>query len=105
MSPLQSIQSAAGRHDTGASLNRTLGEFIGGVFVEPVMKQALQGPFHTKYFDGGRGEEAFRGQLAGELSRRIGRVMASDFGRNLSAALERRMGASAAAIPNIGPEA
>lgn len=82
-------------HVAADDVRRALGEFVGGVFIEPVIKDAMKGPFHTEYFDGGRGEEVFAGQLAGELGKRIGRAMANDFGAQLVDAVARRVTAGA----------
>ncbi len=44
--------------------------------VGPVIRQMQDSPFKTKFAHGGRGEEVFGGQLALELSKRVGRTLA-----------------------------
>ena len=63
----------ANKPDAGAVQRRKLmGEFVGNSFYGVLMKQMNESKIKGKYFHGGRGEEAFRGQLAMELGKRMG---------------------------------
>lgn len=55
---------------------RRWGEAVGMALIGPVIRQMQDSPFKTKYAHGGRGEEVFGGQLALELSKRVGRTLA-----------------------------
>ncbi len=72
-------------------LRRRLGEFVGGVFFGPVLQEMQKSPFKTRYSDGGRGEAAFAGQLALELSKRAGRSAANGFASQWIGTIERRI--------------
>jgi Rod binding domain-containing protein len=50
-----------------------VGELVGSIFYNTLIKQMQNSSMKSKMFHGGRGEEAFNGQLSAELSTRIGR--------------------------------
>lgn len=52
---------------------KKVGELVGSIFYDTLIKQMQSSGLKSNLFHGGRGEEAFNGQLAGELSSRIGR--------------------------------
>lgn len=67
------------------------GEVIGGVFLAPVLQEAQKSPFKTKFSHGGHAEDVFQGQMALELSKKLGRAAVHGFGKELLAAAKRRV--------------
>lgn len=81
-------------------VRRSIGEFVGGVFYGMILKQMQASPFKTKYLSGGRAEEAFAGQLALELSKRLGRSVSDPVANKMYASFAARLGIDAA--PDAG---
>lgn len=55
-----------------AALRKKLGEFAGSVFYATLIEEMQKSTLRTDVMKGGRGEEAFRGQLALELGKSLG---------------------------------
>jgi hypothetical protein len=55
-------------------LRTQVGEFVGNAFYGTLLKEMHEGGFKSKYFDGGRGEDVFQGQLNQEYVRKIARA-------------------------------
>jgi hypothetical protein len=55
-----------------AALRKSTGEFVGEIFYGTLLREMQKSKFKTKYLSGGRAEEAFQGQLASQMSKRIG---------------------------------
>jgi hypothetical protein len=53
-------------------LRKTAGEVVGSSFFGTLLKMMRNDPFKGKYGHGGRGEEAFAGQLHGVIAERLG---------------------------------
>ena len=56
-------------------LRTTAGEVVGSAFFGTLLKMMRNDPFKGKYGHGGRGEEAFAGQLDGMIAERLGTSM------------------------------
>src|SRR5437763_17143518 len=80
-----------------AEVKRRIGEFAGGVLLAPALQEMQKSPFKTKYSSGGHGEDVFAGQLALELSKKIGRASENGFGKRLYEAALRQMNARGSA--------
>jgi hypothetical protein len=50
-----------------------LGEFVGGVFYNTLLRQMQAATIKGKFGHGGKAEETFAGQLSMELSKKMGR--------------------------------
>jgi len=57
-----------------ADLRRRVGEFVGTVFYGTLLREMQRSSLKGPFFHGGRGEEAFQGQLGLELAQRMGRA-------------------------------
>lgn len=73
---------------------KAYGEVAGNVFYGTLMKQMNESKLKGKYFHGGRGEEAFRGQLALELGKRMGQSPTDPLVNRMFAAVEKRLAAA-----------
>lgn len=60
-------KKAADLHD-----RKTVGEFVGNIFYGTLIRQMQSSSLKSPLLRGGRGEEVFGGQMALELSKRIG---------------------------------
>lgn len=56
-------------------LRKTAGEVVGSSFFGTLLKMMRNDPLKGKYGHGGRGEEAFAGQLHGVIAERLGTAM------------------------------
>lgn len=56
-------------------LRTTAGEVVGSAFFGTLLKMMRNDPFKGKYGHGGRGEEAFAGQLHGMIAEQLGSAM------------------------------
>lgn len=75
-----------------ADLRRSTGEFVGDIFYGTLLREMQKSSFKTKYFNGGRGEEAFQGQLSQELAKRIGRTRNDAVAQRLFESIGKRLG-------------
>ena len=91
--------SFGGRKD-GGDFRKQVGEFVGNIFYGTLIQQMQASSLKTKYFSGGRGEEAFQGQLGIELAQRLGRSANNPVADKLASAIEKRLG-----ISNVQAEA
>ncbi|GMU34443.1 MAG: hypothetical protein HS101_09890 [Planctomycetia bacterium] len=85
--------SFGGRKD-GGDFRKQVGEFVGNIFYGTLIQQMQASSLKTKYFSGGRGEEAFQGQLGIELAQRLGRSANNPVADKLASAIEKRLGIS-----------
>lgn len=83
---------ASGMHGRAAALRRSTGEFVGDIFYGTLLRQMQKSGFKTKYMSGGRAEEAFQGQLAQVLAKRIGRSGNDPVANRLFKSIGRRLG-------------
>ncbi len=60
--------------EQSADLRRRVGEFVGTVFYGTLLREMQRSSLKGPYFHGGRGEDAFQGQLGLELAERMGRA-------------------------------
>jgi Rod binding domain-containing protein len=70
------LQSAEG--DPG-QLRKAFDSFVGETFYGQMLKQMRKTVGKTPYFDGGRAEEIFRGQLDQKLTEQMSKASASTF--------------------------
>ena len=70
------LQSAEG--DRG-ELRKAFDSFVGETFYSQMIKQMRKTVGKTPYFDGGRAEEIFRGQLDQKLTEQMTKASASTF--------------------------
>lgn len=75
-----------------AALRRSAGEFVGQIFYVPLLQEMQKSKFKTKYLSGGRAEEAFQGQLAMEMAKRIGRSANDPVAQRLFESIGHRLG-------------
>jgi len=100
--PLASVSTGS---ITGAQSARArrkaYGEVVGNVFYGTLLKQMNESKIKGNYFHGGRGEDAFRGQLALELGKRMGQSPTDPLVNRMFEAAEKRLsvGRPGAAIP------
>jgi len=73
---------------------KAYGEVVGNVFYGRLMKQMNESKIKGEYFHGGRGEEAFRGQLALELGKRMGQSPTDPLVNRMFGAVEKRLAAA-----------
>ena len=79
-----------------SEMKRRMGEFAGGVLLAPALQEMQKSPFKTKYSSGGHAEDVFAGQMALELSKKIGRASENGFGKRLYEAALRQLNARGA---------
>lgn len=72
-------------------LRETINEVVGVTFFAPMLKTAHDSVLKGKYGHGGRGEEAFQGQLDMEFARSIGRGVKTDLAEALYRKLARQV--------------
>ena len=72
-------------------LQGAIGEFVGGAFFTPMIKSMQNSTFKTRFSSGGRGEDAFGGQMAVELGKSLGHAGMRSFGTHLYKAVARRL--------------
>jgi len=70
---------------------KKVGEFVGNVFYGQIFKQMQQSTFKTKYMSGGRGEEAFSGQLSMEIAKRLGQSTKNPVTTKIYNTMEKRI--------------
>jgi hypothetical protein len=70
-----------------------VGELVGSIFYGTLLRQMNQSSLKGSVFHGGRGEEAFAGQMAQHMAERIGRSKGEPVSAAVSAAMQRRLGA------------
>ena len=70
---------------------KAYGEVVGNMFYGTLMKQMNDSKLKGSYFHGGRGEEAFRGQLALELGKRMGQSPTDPLVNRMFEAAEKRL--------------
>lgn len=87
----QAVGSIAANGDRQA-LREGVGEFVGGVFYGALLRQMQNSTLKGKYFHGGRGEDAFQGQLNLELARKLGQAKNNPVADRLLETIERRLG-------------
>lgn len=68
-------KSAANPTSDLERLRTTAGEVVGSAFFGTLLKMMRNDPFKGAYGHGGRGEEAFAGQLDGVIAERLGTAM------------------------------
>jgi hypothetical protein len=71
---------------------RRVGEFVGNIFFGTLLRQVQASNLKGTILHGGRGEEAFGGQLALELSKRIGESAKNPLADRIYQAIRRRYG-------------
>lgn len=97
-SPITAAQTKEARR-------KAFGEVVGNIFYGTLMKQMNESKIKGSYFHGGRGEEAFRGQLALELAKRMGQSPSDPVVNRMFEAVEKRLGtASRGAATPAGPD-
>jgi peptidoglycan hydrolase FlgJ len=87
----KSIAALAANGDQQAVRDR-VGEFVGGVFYGTLFRQMQESKLKGKYFHGGRGEEAFQGQLNLELAKKLGRAKNNPVTDRLTKSIEKHLG-------------
>jgi hypothetical protein len=87
----KSIAALAASGDQQALRDR-VGEFVGGVFYGALLRQMQESKLKGTYFHGGRGEEAFKGQLNVELAKKLGRAKNNPIADRLTKSIEKRLG-------------
>ena len=81
---------------------KAYGEVVGNMFYGTLLKQMNESKIKGNYFHGGRGEEAFRGQLALELGKRMGQSPTDPLVNRMFEAAEKRLtGGADKAMPVI----
>jgi len=70
---------------------KAYGEVVGNMFYGTLLKQMNESKIKGNYFHGGRGEEAFRGQLALELGKRMGQSPTDPLVNRMFEAAEKRL--------------
>lgn len=73
-------------------LREHVGEFVANIFYGTLFRQMQQSNLKGKYLHGGRGEEVFRGQLAMELTRRMGRAPNDPIAQRMYESFARQYG-------------
>lgn len=93
------------RQRADAKLREKLGEFSGGVFYATLIQEMEKSTFKTELMHGGRGEEAFRGQLTQHLAQRMGRAPHDPVTNRLYQAARKRLAAAtpAASTGEVSP--
>ncbi len=107
ISAIQSGSSPSASHVEGkaAALRRSTGEFVGDIFYGTLLRQMQKSGFKTKYMSGGRAEEAFQGQLAQVLAKKIGRSGNDPVTNSLFKSIRHRLGLTEdAQSPGAGTE-
>ncbi len=88
-----------------AARRKAFGEVVGNIFYGTLMKQMNASKIKGDYFHGGRGEEAFRGQLSMELAKRMGQSPTNSVVNQMFEAVEKRLpGATSKTIAPIGTD-
>ena len=88
-----------------AARRKAFGEVVGNIFYGTLMKQMNASKIKGDYFHGGRGEEAFRGQLSMELAKRMGQSPSDPVVNQMFEAVEKRLSAANGdAIAPVGPD-
>ncbi|QDV89047.1 hypothetical protein RAS2_01080 [Phycisphaerae bacterium RAS2] len=72
-----------------------VGELVGSIFYGQLMRQMNQSSLRSDLFHGGRGEEAFQGQLVQHLGERIGRSKNEPVANAIHRTMQRRLGNAA----------
>ncbi len=91
---LGGAKTTAGASQRSETLRQRVGEFVGNVFYGTLMREMQQSSLKGAYFHGGRGEEAFQGQLGLELAQRMGRAPGDPVADAIYRSLARRAGLS-----------
>jgi len=86
----KSIGALAASGDQQALRGR-VGEFVGGVFYGTLLQQMQKSKLKGTYLHGGRGEEAFQGQLNLELAKKLGRAKNNPIADRLVKSIEKRL--------------
>lgn len=69
-----------------------VGELVGSIFYGQLLRQMNQSSLRSDLFHGGRGEEAFQGQLVQHLGERIGRSKNEPVSNAIHRSMQRRLG-------------
>lgn len=84
---------AAPAGKTASEIGRErVGELVGSIFYGQLLRQMNQSSLRSDLFHGGRGEEAFQGQLVQHLAERIGRSKNEPVASAIHRSMQRRLG-------------
>jgi hypothetical protein len=83
---------------------RAVGEIVGNVFYGTLLRQMHASNLKGAYFHGGRGEEAFQGQLVMELARRMGHAPNDPLANRIYHAIARRLSPAIDGPPEVSGE-
>lgn len=84
---------AAPAGKTASEIGRErVGELVGSIFYGQLLRQMNQSSLRSDLFHGGRGEEAFQGQLVQHLAERIGRSKNEPVSNAIHRSMDRRLG-------------
>ena len=78
--------------EKAASDRRKVGELVGSIFYNTLIKEMQQSSLKGSMFHGGRGEDAFNGQFAAEISKNIGRSKHEPVSNAIYRAIAHRRG-------------
>ena len=70
-----------------------LGEFVGNIFYGTLIKQMNESTIKGAFGHGGRAEETFNGQLAQQISQKLGRAKNNPLVNRLQKAIDHRQAA------------
>lgn len=71
---------------------RTIGEFVGNIFYGTLLKEMQASKLKGQVMHGGRGEEAFAGQLTLALSKKIGEAKTNPLADRMYHAMQKHYG-------------